>query len=279
LAEHASRRRALSLLAGGMGASVLTAPVAAKKKRKNRKNRRNTPNAAGPPYAFVRSWPTDDAGGLALSGPDTLYLAGDNEIVKYTTSGTRVTSWGSLGVETGKFSLVRDVAVDAAGNVYAVDVNNHRIQKFRGDGTFVTAWGGRGSKSGEFLFPWGVAVDGAANVYVADPDNARIQKFDADGGFVTAWGQQGSGPGEFESIGDIAVASDGTVFVADYQDDDDQRIQIFSSTGVFRGQWRSNGSGRGGNWDVVYGMAVAGRGVVYVSDGEYERILVFGAKR
>ena len=42
-----------------------------------------------------------------------------------------ITKWGDGG----------DVAVDAAGNVYAADSSNHRIQKFTSDGTLITQWG------------------------------------------------------------------------------------------------------------------------------------------
>jgi hypothetical protein len=53
------------------------------------------------------------------------------------------TQWGSSGTGQGQFNSPTLVAVDASGNVYVVDVNNHRIQKFCYGSTAVenTTWG------------------------------------------------------------------------------------------------------------------------------------------
>ena len=40
------------------------------------------------------------------------------------------TQWGSYGSAPGQFYGPWGVAVDASGNVYVADNNNHRIQKF-----------------------------------------------------------------------------------------------------------------------------------------------------
>ena len=69
------------------------------------------------------------------------------------------------------------MAVDAAGNVYVTDRDNHRIQKFDSTGAFLAEWGGFGTTDGQFDTPLGLIVDGAGNVYVSDTNNDRIQKF------------------------------------------------------------------------------------------------------
>ena len=40
--------------------------------------------------------------------------------------------------------------MDAAGDVYVCDSNNHRIQKFTGSGTYLTQWGSFGTGNGQF---------------------------------------------------------------------------------------------------------------------------------
>jgi DNA-binding beta-propeller fold protein YncE len=56
--------------------------------------------------------------------------AGNNRIQKFSSSGTLITMWGSLGTGNGQFSNPSGVAVDASGNVYVADTFNNRIQVF-----------------------------------------------------------------------------------------------------------------------------------------------------
>src|SRR5262249_7905996 len=42
----------------------------------------------------------------------------------------------------GQFNGLSGIAVDVAGNVYASDESNNRVQKFGPDGSFKVAWGG-----------------------------------------------------------------------------------------------------------------------------------------
>ncbi|MBU0569122.1 PEGA domain-containing protein, partial [bacterium] len=93
------------------------------------------------------------------------------------SNGSFTAKWGSYGTGDGQFRYPHGVAVDAGGNLYVADTNNHRIQKFDSSGTFITKWGSYGTGDGQFKYPYGVAVDSSGNLYVADRDNNRIQKF------------------------------------------------------------------------------------------------------
>ncbi|WP_385893444.1 IPT/TIG domain-containing protein [Terrimonas alba] len=100
--------------------------------------------------------------GLAVDDNLNVYVAdpGNHCIRKIDSLGNVTTFAGnpnSSGYADGqgtaaKFSLPYDVALDADGNVYAVDPGNWDIRKISPDGNAVTwAWGGQA--------PWSVAVD------------------------------------------------------------------------------------------------------------------------
>ncbi len=127
----------------------------------------------------------------------------------------------------------RDVAVDAAGNLYIADTENNRIRRVDASGTITTIAG-----TGEQGFsrdnvpavatqlddPTGVAVDDAGNLYIADTENNRIRRVDASGIITTiagagARGYSGDGGPAIaaqlnEPIG-VAVDAAGNLYVAD----------------------------------------------------------------
>lgn len=96
---------------------------------------------------------------------------------------------GGLGYSDGtgraaRFQFPSGVAVDASGNVYVADNDNHTIRKITPGGVVSTLAGmaasygsadGTGSAA-RFYWPFGVAADAAGNVYVADQVNSTIHK-------------------------------------------------------------------------------------------------------
>ena len=113
------------------------------------------------------------------------------------------------------------VAVDAGGNLYIADTDNHRVRKVDADGTITTVAGnGFNGSSGDggpavdaqLRYPRGVAVDAGGNLYIADTDNHRIRKVDADGIITTVLGPGAS----FKRPSAIAVDADGDLYVASF---------------------------------------------------------------
>ena len=131
--------------------------------------------------------------------------------------------WGTFGSGDGQFRSPDGVAVNARGQVFVTDSQNHRIQKFTGKGAFLTKFG-----MGQLTFPDGLGVGASSEVYVADTGNHRIQKFDSDGGFLLKWGSNGFGDGQFNFPIGVAIDASGNVYVADK---DNQRIQKFDGNG------------------------------------------------
>jgi streptogramin lyase len=133
-------------------------------------------------------------GGVAVDSSGNVYVADTNNhtIRKITPAGVVTTFAGTAGSSgsadgTGsaaQFRYPSKVAVDASGNVWVADTNNHTIRKITPAGV-VTTVGGTAGLSGSadgtggaalFFHPYGVAVDASGNVYVADTDNNAIRK-------------------------------------------------------------------------------------------------------
>jgi len=103
---------------------------------------------------------------------------------------------GHQGAGNDEFAAARNVATDAAGNVYVADTPNQRIKKYDADLNLIATWGTKGSGDGQFTDPYAVAVGpgrgqgGAVGevVYVVDNQNGgtttRVEKFALDGTYV-----------------------------------------------------------------------------------------------
>ena len=110
----------------------------------------------------------------------TAILDGDY-LVTYTGKGAVTTVAGGNGQGSAANQLYSPpgVAVDASGNVFIADRNNHRIQKWAPGattGTTVAGGNGQGSAANQLSRPYGVAVDASGNVFIGDYGNHRIQK-------------------------------------------------------------------------------------------------------
>ncbi len=157
-----------------------------------------------------------------------------DRIVKITTDGQLVGSWGRTGSDPGQFITISAVAVDAQDAVYVVDYGYYeptqtgrdRVQKFDADGNLLTFWGGEpGFNNGQFKEPLDIAIDPFGDVYVADTGNHRIQKFNADGFFIETGGSNGTEPGMFARLTGLAFDADGRMYTAE---DGSNRVQVFS---------------------------------------------------
>ncbi|NLX44247.1 MAG: TIGR03663 family protein, partial [Chloroflexi bacterium] len=95
---------------------------------------------------------------------------------------------GQSGSGNGQLNAPKGIALDAQGNLYVADSQNHRVQVFDPQGQFVRSMGSQGSELGQLQEPWGVAVCDDGTVYVADTWNHRVQAFDSAGNPLLAWG-------------------------------------------------------------------------------------------
>ena len=123
-----------------------------------------------------------------------LYVTANNshKVLVFSTKGELLRSWGGEGEDDGQFRFPATIDIDAAGNVYVVDVLNARVQKFDPAGTHLLTIGELGGKAGTFFRPKGVAVDDAGKIYVSDSFLGVIQVFDPAGEFLYVIGEEGT---------------------------------------------------------------------------------------
>jgi YYY domain-containing protein len=111
--------------------------------------------------------------------------------------------------------------------------------------------------------PRDAAVDARERIWIADFGNSRLRVFDKDGGFLGGWGGRGSGPHGFNELCAVAIRGE-DLYVADTWNG---RVQAYALSGEFR----TSAIGLYG----PRGIAVDGRGRVWVTDSGNHRIVVY----
>ena len=130
-----------------------------------------------------------DAAGVLWIADDLNYrvrrVGPDGVITTYAGTGVSGYSGDNGPATAARFSQVRDLAVDAAGNVYVADELNNRIRRIDAGGTITTyagtgvqAFSGDGgpATAAELNHPRGVAIGPDGLLAVADTFNHRIRK-------------------------------------------------------------------------------------------------------
>ncbi len=164
-----------------------------------------------------------DPRGIAFDAAGNLYIAeASNHVIrKVSTTGIISTvagnhTGGYLGdggaATAAKLDNPRDVAIDAAGNMYIADNNNHCIRKVSASGTISTIAGvypalgfsgdGGPATSAQLKYPDGLFVDAAGNIYIGDGGNNRVRKINPAGNIYTI-----AGNGTYASTGDGGPAT------------------------------------------------------------------------
>jgi sugar lactone lactonase YvrE len=179
--------------------------------------------------------------------------------------------WGRLGAGPGQFSKPRAMAMDAADQLYIVDMTA-RIQVFDADGKFIRGWQTPEYANGR---PTGLTISTDGNLLVADTHYYRILTYTPYGELLadrTLGGTMGQGPGEFGFVTDVVRDAVGNYFVSEYGEFD--RIQKFAPDGTFLMQWGGHGD-EPGHFMRPQHLQLDADGHLWVADSCNHRIQVF----
>lgn len=91
----------------------------------------------------------------------------NSRIVKYSSDGTFLKSWGSAGKGSGEFGAPHTIAMDSRGLIFVGDRGNKLIQIFDQGGAFLKQWSGLGD-------PSGIHIDANDIIYVTDSTSRSI---------------------------------------------------------------------------------------------------------
>lgn len=118
---------------------------------------------------LLYSFPEDEASGAASLGlpvnitirKDKVYAAdfGHSKIKIFSTDGVLIDTVGSPGDRPGQFSKLKGIAVDSAGNIFAVDAAFENVQVFNKEGKLLIVLGGHYEGPGGLVIPAKVIID------------------------------------------------------------------------------------------------------------------------
>ncbi|WP_407426204.1 DUF6443 domain-containing protein, partial [Arcticibacter sp.] len=234
----------------------------------------------------------------AVDASGNVYVAdaGNHSIRKVTPSGV-VSTFAGAGYAgfangTGTAAVFRHpsfIAVDASGNLYVSDQQNHRIRKITPGGV-VSTFAGSGSigsangtgTAASFQYPMGLAFDASGNLYVADAFNHRIRKITPAGVVSTfaGTGVIGSANGAalsstFNYPMGLAFDAGGNLNIADRSNFLIRKISPAGIVSTLAGNGTrgfADGAGAQAMFDPPNNLVVDGSGNVYVADQNNNRI-------
>jgi trimeric autotransporter adhesin len=234
--------------------------------------------------------------GVAVDDSGNIYYSdADNYVIRMFSKSTGIIStvagrsiyYGEYSGDGGQatsatFNKPLGVAVDASGNIYIADCDNHRIRMVtKSTGIISTVAGGGYGYGGDgeqatlarLYRPHGVAVDASGNIYIADFYNQFIRMVTKSTGIITTIILKSEDGSDIflNSPRGVAVDASGNIYISNTGDN--SVLMMKKSSGI---TYRVAGDGNvykgdGGPAKLAglsrpYGVAVDVSGNIYISD-------------
>jgi tripartite motif-containing protein 2/3/tripartite motif-containing protein 71 len=166
------------------------------------------------------------------------------------------------------YSYPSDVAFDAKNTLfYAADSNKHRVQVLSRNMSFCHLLGKKGRKT-SLCRPCAVACSKTGKIYVTERDNNVVGIYEDK----TFCRHRGFGYADLDSPYYIAVDDNSKrVYVSEWGGN---RVCVFTLEGEYVSSFGKEGS-EPGEFNFPRGLAVNDSGLLYVCDGENNRVQVF----
>jgi DNA-binding beta-propeller fold protein YncE len=166
------------------------------------------------------------------------------------------------------------IAVDAQGNFYVSDSDNHRIIKFDPQYRPLHDFGGYGSGFGKFLNPEDMILDRGLNLYVLDTGNRRVVQLDVRLNYIEEILPEDDSTEIISNRGKLSglqISSLGEITVADFDNSRLIKLDNFNRFSRYIGDF---GYGRGALLNPL-DLAIDRNGRIYVADAGNGRIAAF----
>ncbi len=181
-----------------------------------------------------------------------------------------------------KFHSPIGLALDATGNLYVSDSQNHRIRTIAPDGLVSTFAGSeQGFDNGTianatFDRPGGLHMDTLGSLYVADMGNKAIRKIDSNGNVFIAAREFTNADGstlQLNNLQDYAIDSKGNRYISDIGHDKIFKIAPDGSwTTIGTTEGDMDGAADMAKFNAPYGLAVGVDDTIYVVDSGNHKI-------
>jgi sugar lactone lactonase YvrE len=172
------------------------------------------------------------------------------------------------------------VAFDTNGHLFVLNRGPQPLAEFDPSGQFIRAFG-----EGLFVRTHGFRIDRDRNLWVTDVGAHIVVKLNQQGQVLLTLGTKGEA-GEWNEAAesrrlnepnDVAIGTNGDIFVVQGHTPGakgDPRVLRFDRNGKLIRSWGGKGK-EPGKFDVAHGIAIDGKGMLWVTDRENQRIQVF----
>lgn len=141
---------------------------------------------------------------VAFDSEDNVYVAdgGNFRVVKYSSKGEIVQSFGEEGAGDGQFNFPHSLVIDGQNRLLVADRENRRIQLFDLSGVYKGQWDHVG-------YPYSLALGSDGILWMTDARKDQVVKLSSEGEVLGTFGKPGKASGQYGFLHGIVPVEDG----------------------------------------------------------------------